>query len=181
MQHFNLTTSTGRPIPAAMSHNDLLTLQSNQRLMMPSFLSPTSSSSPPRRPPTSPTTPLPTTILRHIYHIDDADDDADIAAIMAETSFMQPNIATTKVYSDHEINYYSKNTITTPAAGSAAATNTIDNNNINSTMITPITTTTLTPERFEEPIRDTIIGITTAATTDLEHLKQPEQHLYHTL
>lgn len=181
MQHFDKTvkpTATGKPIPAAMSHNDLLTLlQCSPRLV--TSLPP----SPP--PPTATTTPLlqqlPTTILRHSYHNDD--DDIDIEAIIAETSFMEPNIATTKVYSDHEINYYSNryhetNDTPTTTTTQPIATTAIDNKN-SSTLktIQPLTANATIDSiecGFKEPLREQING------TAADQHKQ-EQHLYHTL
>ena len=192
MQHFDKATTSaiaaasskriGRPILAAMSHSDLITLQSNQRLITP----------PPSPPPTAATAtpllllqlqqqPLPTTILRHRYqHIDDSDNDNnDIDHLITETSFMQPNIATTKVYSDHEINYYSNNSyhhddnnITATVAITATATSPTTTRTDN---ITTTTTTAATIEHHDDM---------TCYQNDTQHeqiIDKHDQHLYHTL
>lgn len=204
MQHFHQHDRQQPIIAAAMSHNDLFRLQTfkrNQRLMMPSTPSP-----PPLPPPTSPITPPPllpltTTIATtrptafgYLRGRDRrtriADTDEDIERIIAETTFMQPNIATTKVYSDHEIDYSSRYHETTSNNNNNNTTTTTTTNNIpRTTLASTMTTTIQTPERFDQPIRDTLIGrttptnetTTTAVLTNQQTLQQQEQHLYHTL
>lgn len=114
--------------------------------------------------------------LRHAYGDDDEDMEAAMESIIAETTFMQPNIATTKVYSDHEINY----TTTTRSPETT-------NNNTQHQHDTTTSTAIITPETevFVEPIRETSIGSTGATAVKKQQPQQTpshqEQHLYHTL